>query len=506
MSSNPYVDINQDTTASDFDSLLDLYQESLGQMAEAEVPFRSDTVTNGSPRERLNEWQGGARGLAQAQAAQAPIRQNFIDTAKESGMSVFEYRGDPNKPFDPQQVYISSDIPEDATMGEITAIARVLQPELLGLLPSYTGTGSGTGKFINTDEGRRFDWNQDSTLSKVTGAVGDVLPAVAYGFATAGLGNALMAGGMNPALARAGASAISSVGRTGDVGDVGDIVKNAALSAAGGAVADRVATGLEYGVNPFGEQAGMLAGQTGDLTGAYSFLNETAGATVGNLVRGQSLQDAVLGGVVQGAKEGYLPDMSDGGLDLSFETPQIIKDIGNTIVDAGKGVYEAQKPIGQAIADVAEPVYEEVIKPAGRAIDDYVIDPVVEAAQYVDDEYIDPFVSTVKEEVFDPIQEVGREIDREVLQPTKDAIVSAGEAVADAVPDVDLPDIDLPDVDWKGLFGALLAGASGMFSGGGGGGTGAPQVAQDAIQTELLDYKPFTPYRSKLSPNARLLG
>ena len=54
--------------------------------------------------------------------------------------------------------------------------------------------------------------------------------------------------------------------------------------------------------------------------------------------------------------------------------------------------------------------------------------------------------------------------------------------------------------------GGIMESITGMFSGGGGGGTGAPQVAQDAIQTELLDYKPFTPYRSKLSPNARLLG
>lgn len=473
-STTPTLDIFEDTTAPEksWDDMLEDYESSLSSFTSGNYDIRAEEGRgyNGSTS-LYNQKYGGDDSL-----------ENYVGT----------HSGDFLKGSD----------------GNWTVDLKGASPETVfaGLRqdPRYTQlTEYGTFK-EQPDGSYRFVKDEMSTLQKAAA----IAEAATMAGITGGVGSALGAGlGISSAAGKGLASGLLGVAQGGDIGD---IAKNMALSYAGGAIGDRIAAGTEFGINPFGEQAGMLADQVSGMGDVYGFLPTALGETSSELVKGKSLEDAALGGLVAGAKTIDLEGAGD------YATPQVLKDIEKAYIrpidDIAEGavaaVYEAQKPIGQAIADVAEPVYEEVIKPAGRAIDDYVIDPVVDAAQYVDDEYIDPFVSTVKEEVFDPLQEVGRDIDREVLQPTKDAIVSAGEAVADAVPDVDLPDIDLPDVDWKGLFGALLAGASGMFSGGGGGGggTGAPQVAQDAIQTELLDYKPFTPYRSKLSPNARLLG
>lgn len=257
--------------------------------------------------------------------------------------------------------------------------------------------------------------------------------------------------------------------------DIGDIAKSAALSYAGGALGDRIAAGTEFGINPFGEQAGMLADQASGISGAYGFLPSMTGETAKGLVQGKDLEQSLIGGALSGLKNA---DFGDSSLSLDIQTPEVLKDIEKAVI----------RPAGEALGTLDK----EVLQPLTK--------PIAEAAQYVDDTYIDPFVSTVQDTVIDPIQEVGREIDRGILQPTKDVIVDVGQAIGDAV-----PDINLPSIDWKGLFGALLAGSQGMFSGGGGV-PGTSQAAQDAIQTELLDYKPITPYRSKLSPSARLFG
>lgn len=257
--------------------------------------------------------------------------------------------------------------------------------------------------------------------------------------------------------------------------DIGDIAKSAALSYAGGALGDRIAAGTEFGINPFGEQAGMLADQASGISGAYGFLPSMTGETAKGLVEGKNLEQALIGGALSGLKNA---DLGTGNnLGFNIETPQILKDIEKATI----------RPAGEALAALDKSVLQPVTK------------PIAEAAQYVDDEYIDPFVSTIKD-TLDPLQEAGREFDRGVLQPVKETVEDFGQAVADAV-----PDISLPDMDWKGLFGALLAGSQGMFSGGLGG-AGSPMETQKAIQTELLDYKPITPYRSKLSPSARLFG
>lgn len=125
----------------------------------------------------------------------------------------------------------------------------------------------------------------------------------------------------------------------------------------------------------------------------------------GELVDTGSVEDALTSGLMAYAREGgSLPDVSipsleDSGIDISFETPQVIKDIyedyvrpidktilqptKEIITDVGEAVYEAQKPVGQAIADVTEAAYEAQ-KPIGQAIDDYIIDPIDQAIRNIE--------------------------------------------------------------------------------------------------------------------------
>jgi hypothetical protein len=336
-----------------------------------------------------------------------------------------------------------------------------------GIQPQYTDTdGSMYAYNPLTGEYQKY-YEPPSKGEQFLSAVAKAAPVA---IATGGLGSALSTGlGVSAATGNALANTLVAAAQGKDVGD---IAKAAALSYAGGNIGDRIAAGTEFGINPFGEQAGMLADQTAGLDKIYGFLPTTAGTTAAELIKGKNLEDALISGALGGLRTADL-----GGETPSFDiqTPQILKDIEKAVV----------RPAGEALAALDKNVLQSVTK------------PIAEAAQYVDDQYIDPFVSTVKD-TLDPLQEAGREFDQAVLQPVKDTLVDMGEAVGDA-----LPDINLPNIDWKGLFGALLGGSQGMFSGGG---TGAPMAQQDAIQTELLDYKPITPYRSKLSPSARLFG
>lgn len=341
---------------------------------------------------------------------------------------------------------------------------------------------------------------------------------------------------------------------------IDESVKAGLLSYAGGELGARATAGADLGINPFGEQAGMLADQAAgfDYFGAMTPTGAVVGDIVDTAVRTGKLDptDLISGAVLQehgvpevvadavdftkaytqddyAAMLGIASDYVDlpEGAGLSFDTPEFLKEFDKEVLqpakeileDVGKTAYEdVIKPVGQAVADVAEPVYEDVIKPLG--------DTVVDVAQAIDDEVIDPFVSTVQDTIIDPLQEAGQTVYEDVIQPVGQTVADVGEAVYEAqkpvgqaiadvatdvydalpdvtidLPSVDLPNINLPSIDWRGLFGALLAGSQGMFSGGGGV-PGTPQTAQEAIQTELLDYKPITPYRSKLSPSARLFG
>lgn len=334
-------------------------------------------------------------------------------------------------------------------------------------------------------------------------ALESVAKAAPIAIATGGLGSALSTGlGLSSAagagLANAGVTLASG-------GDLQDAVKSGLLSYAGANLGGRASAATEFGINPFGEQAGMLSEQAFGL-GSFDPVASMVGNTVDSAVRtgrldptafisSPLLQQFGAPKMVADAAEftkaysqndyakmlGLASEYVDlpKGEGLTFDTPELLKEFDKQVL----------QPTKDMLAAVGEPVYEDVIKPLG--------DTIVDVAQTIDDEVIDPFVSTVKD-TLDPLQEAGREFDQAVLQPVKDTLVDIGEAVGDA-----LPDINLPNVDWKGLFGALLGGSQGMFSGGG---TGAPQASQEAIQTALLDYKPITPYRSKLSPSARLFG
>lgn len=432
----------------------------------------------------------------------------------------------------------------------------ISDPEFLTKLTDLSNKQGVTWGVEGIQELSKAIADRSYALAKANDKQGTQLAKIAGGIMLSAVGAPALASSLGVS-STAAAGIINSGLTLAQGGDIEDAVKSGLLTYVGGELGNRVTAGAEFGLNPFGEQAGMLAEQASGL-GSLSATATALGNATDSLVRTGELDPTsfISGSILQehGASElvadavdftkayaqddyatmlGIASDYVDlpEGDGLSFDTPEFLKEFDKEVLQPAKDMLEEAggvlyedviKPAGQAVADVAEPIYEDVIKPLG--------DTVVDVAQAIDDEVIDPFVSTVQDTIIDPLQEAGQTVYEDVIQPVGQTVADVGEAVYEAqkpvgqaiadvatgvydalpdvtidLPSVDLPNINLPSIDWQGLFGALLAGSQGMFSGGGGV-PGTSQASQDAIQTELLDYKPITPYRSKLSPSARLFG
>ena len=149
------------------------------------------------------------------------------------------------------------------------------------------------------------------------------------------------------------------------------------------------------------------------------------------MIEGGSAKDAlikeftepVIDKVVDVAQEA-LPDV-DLGIDIDFDTPDIIEDIGNVVVAIAEPILKTTEDVVKPVIDVAQAVTE----------------PVVDVAQ----------------EGIDVLQQAGREVDDVVLQPIKEGVQAVTEPVVDVV-DAFIDAVDSPLGDLLGAGGDLIGG------------------------------------------------
>jgi hypothetical protein len=168
------------------------------------------------------------------------------------------------------------------------------------------------------------------------------------------------------------------------------------------------------------------------------------------LLKGASLDDALLKGVGKYIVEGGSLSLGTGGI----QTPEFIKAIGNAVKDVGSAIDDAVlQPIKSTM-----PAVEDAVRAAGSAIDD--------AAQ--------PLIQVAKD-VADPIVEAGSAINREVVKPVVDVIEDVLGSTYDAVnqldnfiDDIDLPSFNLPNFNLPNFnFGGGSGGSLGLSMSGG---------------------------------------
>lgn len=304
-----------------------------------------------------------------------------------------------------------------------------------GIQPQYTAADG--SMFAYNPLTGQYDkyYEPPSMAERYLSAIAEAAPIA---IATGGLGSAL---GAATGLSTNVATGLVNAGVSLAQGKpVDEAVKKGLLSYAGGEIGNRVGAGVEAGINPFSEQAGMLADQAAGI-GFVSPLATTAASVTNSAIKtgqidptafisGDILQEFGASEVVADAVDftkayaqddygtmlGIASDYIDlpEGDGLSFDTPEFLKEFDKKVLQPTKDMLE----------EAGGAVYEDVIKPIG--------DTVVDVAKTIDDEVIDPFVSTVQETIVDPLQEAGREIDKNVLQPTKDVITDVGETIYEA--------------------------------------------------------------------------
>ena len=183
------------------------------------------------------------------------------------------------------------------------------------------------------------------------------------------------------------------------------------------------------------------------------------------MLEGESGMDALIGEftepladkVVDTVKE-VLPDVA--GIDIDFDTPDIIKDIGDVALAGIEAVGDFVEPVakevvdvGQAAVDVAQEVTqpisdvlsegEDIVKEAGSVFDDEVIQPALEFGEEVVDtiadtgepvvDFIDDALDTFGEEVVDPTLQTIGEVGQDIIDPIDDIIDAIDSPLGDII-------------------------------------------------------------------------
>jgi len=183
------------------------------------------------------------------------------------------------------------------------------------------------------------------------------------------------------------------------------------------------------------------------------------------MLEGGSGTDALIGEftapladkVVDTVKE-VLPDVA--GIDIDFDTPDIIKDIGDVALAGIEAVGDFVEPIakevvdvGQSVVDVAQEVTqpisdvlsegEDIVKEAGSVFDDEIIQPALEFGEEVVDtiadvgepvvDTIDDALDTLGEEVVDPVLQTAGEVGQDIIDPIDDIIDAIDSPLGDLV-------------------------------------------------------------------------
>jgi hypothetical protein len=263
-------------------------------------------------------------------------------------------------------------------------------------------------------------------------------------------------------------------GIAGPLAFVGAITGNPWLTAAssiaaGGDIKDAIKAGVKsYALNqvtaPVLEETFATLGIDADLLGIDpETFSDSMMEVQTTMLEGGSGTDALIGQftkpladkVVDTAKE-VLPDVA--GIDIDFDTPDIIKDIGDFAL---AGI--------EAVGDFVEPVAKEVVD-VGQA----AVDVVQEVTQPISD---------VLSEGEDIVKEVGSVFDDAVLQPVKEGVQAVTEPVVDVV-DSFIDAVDSP-------LGALLETGGDLLGGMLGGGQGQQQRTASTPTEGLFDKELF---------------
>lgn len=231
------------------------------------------------------------------------------------------------------------------------------------------------------------------------------------------------------------------------------IMRNIGIVAQGGDWKD-IAKGYLAGkvTAPILEETFATLGVDADLLGIDpDTFSESMMEVQKEMIEGGSGTDALIGEftepvvdkIVDTAKD-ILPDV-----DIDFETPALIKDVGDVIVTLAESGAETLEDVVKPIIDVAQTVTEpvvDVVKEVAPVVEDVVIDPVKDVVQAV----TEPVVETVKEVapvvedvIIDPIKEVAPVVEDIVIDPIKqgveatvDTLAEIGEPVIDTIDDV----------------------------------------------------------------------
>ena len=196
------------------------------------------------------------------------------------------------------------------------------------------------------------------------------------------------------------------------------------------------------------------------------------------MLEGESGMDALIGEFTEpladkvvGTVKEVLPTVE--GIDIDFDTPDIIKDIGDVAL---AGI--------EAVGDFVEPVAKEVVD-VGQS----VVDVAQEVTQPISD---------VLSEGEDIVKEVGREFDDAVLQPVKEGVQAVTEPVVDAIDDI-IDTVDSPLGDLLGAGGDLLRGMLG-------GGQGQQQQRRASTPTEGLFDKELFKFDTEIKSTQEMLS
>ena len=196
------------------------------------------------------------------------------------------------------------------------------------------------------------------------------------------------------------------------------------------------------------------------------------------MLEGGSGTDALIGEftapladkVIDTVKE-VLPTVE--GIDIDFDTPDIIKDIGDVAL---AGI--------EAVGDFVEPVAKKVVD-VGQA----AVDVVQEVTQPISD---------VLSEGEDVVKEVGSVFDDAVLQPVKEGVQAVTEPVVDVV-DSFIDAVDSP-------LGALLETGGDLLGGMLGGGQGQQQQRTASTPTEGLFDKELFKFDTEIKSTQEMLS
>lgn len=280
----------------------------------------------------------------------------------------------------------------------------------------------GEGIYLNTGTGAHIDWNSGLKRMQHYQDVGGGFGEYSTAFVRP-----------DPDFGAIG-KVLSVVGTlTGN-----PIMRNIGIVAQGGDWKD-VAKGYLAGkvTAPILEETFATLGVDADLLGIDpNTFSESMMEVQKEMIEGGSGTDALIGEftepvvnkIVDTAKD-ILPDV-----DIDFETPALIKDVGDVIVTLAESGAETLEDVVKPIIDVAQTVTEpviDVVKEVAPVVEDVVIDPVKDVVQAV----TEPVVETVKE-VAPVVEDIVIDPIKRGVEATVDTIAEIGEPVIDTIDDV----------------------------------------------------------------------